>query len=98
MQRGQNRPDGCASHRVGEIVEVAVHHVELFDVLPEMTERDRPVRSKVLEPWRLVPNARPTVETRRAEVRESPEANSVTSWPRRTSSSVSVLITRAVPP
>ena len=39
-----------------------------------------------------------TVDTSRAEVRESTEANSVTSWPRRTNSSVSVLTTRSVPP
>ena len=43
-------------------------------------------------------SARSTVGISLAEVRESPEANNVTSWPRRTSSSVSVLTTRSVPP
>src|SRR6266540_3282173 len=38
-----------------------------------------------------------TTGTRRAEVWESPEAKRVTSCPRRTSSSVSVLTTRSVP-
>ncbi len=36
--------------------------------------------------------------TSRAQVRESPEANKVTSWPRRTSSSVTKETMRSVPP
>jgi hypothetical protein len=39
--------------------------------------------------------ASPTVGNRRAEVCESADAKSVTSWPRRTSSSVNVWITRS---
>ena len=55
-------------------------------------------RSQPTDPGALVTPAVTAAVPARAEVRESPEANNVTSCPRRTSSSVSVEITRSVPP
>ena len=39
-------PDPGPGQRVGEVVEVAVYHVELLDVLPDMPQRNGPVRRR----------------------------------------------------
>ena len=98
MERRQLRHAETARHRKVEVVEVPVDDVELVGLRGDLLELDDHVRERVddglVEPER----AAACDATSRALVFESPLANSVTSWPSRTSSSVRFETTRSVPP
>ncbi len=55
MEGRDDRPHAGAGHRIPEVVEMAVHDVELFDVPPDFAERDGPVGIEIARAWLLVP-------------------------------------------
>ena len=77
---------------------MTVNDVELVQPIEHGVEGDRPERVQVRQRWFGMPQRSGTVGTNLARVRESPDAKSVTSCPRLTSESVSVAMTRSVPP
>ena len=87
----------CAKREAPE-VEVTVNDVEIVELIEDGVEGDRPEWVQVRQRWFSMPQRSRHGWHQPARVRKSPDAKSVTSWPRLTSESVSVAITRSVPP
>jgi hypothetical protein len=87
VQRGERRGRDLAEQREVQDVDVEMQDVELGAAPPHLVQHDREMgRGSRTRGSRR--SAVGTVATSSALVIESPLANSVTSWPRRTSSSV----------
>ena len=97
MQGRDARARMAPQHREMEVVAVEVDDVELRDIAEDHLQLAEVVRER-LSTTRLAPQPTRAARDQFAAVRESPVANSVTSCPSPTSSSVNHETTRSVPP
>ena len=91
------RPDQTAEGE-REIIYVAVDHVEVAGADEDGVELADQIHDHEVAIGRAQTHGARNHRDQRGAVRESPLAKSVTSWPRRTSSSVRWDTTRSVPP